>query len=90
MSIHRPDGRERAGERFEYFMVRVTRVEGDPDRVSGMIERLGSGEKRSFDTGEHLAQLVGAWSNDVNMTPGTGDRNAVRLGTDGSATPTGV
>jgi len=90
MSIHRPDGRERAGERFEYFMVRVTRFESDPDRMSGMIERLGSGEKRSFDTGEHLVQLVGAWSSDLNMTPGTDDRNAVRSGLDGSANPTGV
>ncbi|HEX7335588.1 MAG TPA: hypothetical protein VF252_00145 [Gemmatimonadales bacterium] len=90
MSIHTPEGRARAGERFEYFMVRVTRFEDDPDRVSGMIERLGSGEKQSFDTGEHLVQLVGAWSRDLNMTPGTDDRNAVRSGTDGSATPTGV
>ena len=90
MSNHSPDGRERAGERFEYFMVRVTRFEEHPDRVSGLIERLGSGEKRSFDTGEHLAQLVGAWSNDLNMTPETGDRNAVRSATDGSATPTGA
>ena len=90
MSIHRPNGREGAGERFEYFMVRVSRFDEDPDRVSGMIERLGSGEKRSFATGEHLVQLVGAWFSDLNMTPETDDRNAVRPETDGSATPTGV
>jgi hypothetical protein len=47
---------------FEYFVVRLSRSVSEPDRVSGLVERLGSGEKRSFSTGEHLLQLVTFWS----------------------------
>lgn len=53
-----PGGDGRA-ERFEYFMLRLTRSTLEPDRVTGLIELLGSGQKRTFDTGEQLVQLVG-------------------------------
>lgn len=50
------------GPGFEYFVVRLSRSSGEPARVSGLIERLGSGEKRCFNTGEHLLRLVTFWS----------------------------
>jgi hypothetical protein len=77
MTTHGPDGEGGASERFEYFMVRLTRSTLEPDRVAGLIERLGSGEKRSFDTGEQLVRLVGGgFALDLNMQPAAGDRNA--------------
>jgi hypothetical protein len=48
--------------RFDYFMVRLSRSAGSPDRVSGLVERLASGEKQRFETGEQLVQLVSSWS----------------------------
>jgi hypothetical protein len=47
---------------FQYFVLRLSRSGVEPNRVSGLIERLGSGEKRWFSTGEHLLRLVAAWS----------------------------
>jgi hypothetical protein len=48
-------------EQFDYFMVRVVRSADEPGRVAGQVERLGTGEKRAFGTGDQLAQLVAAW-----------------------------
>lgn len=77
--VHEPGEEGRVPERFEYFMVRLTRSAHEPDRLSGLIERLSSGEKRSFDTGEQLLQLVGSgFALDSNMQPGAGPRNAVQ------------
>jgi hypothetical protein len=60
----------RVPERFEYFMVRLTRFARQPDRLAGLVERLGTGEKRSFDTGEQLVRLVGGgFALDPNMHP---------------------
>ena len=47
---------------FDYFMVRLSRVANEPDRLSGLVERIGSGERRSFDTAEQLVDLVALWS----------------------------
>lgn len=86
MSIHQPDGDD-GTERFDYFMIRLSRSDREPDRVAGLVERLGSGEKRSFETGEQLVLLVGGWAMpDLRVPPVTGDRNAVRAGT-GSSIP---
>jgi hypothetical protein len=75
---HEPDEEGGVAERFEYFMVRLTRSASEPDRVAGLVERLGSGQKRSFDTGEQLVQLVGGgFTLDLNMQSGIGDRNAM-------------
>ena len=54
---------ERGGalEQFDYFMVRVVRSAHKPERVAGQVERLGTGEKRAFGTGDQLAQLVATW-----------------------------
>jgi hypothetical protein len=47
---------------FDYFVVRVTRTAGPATRVSGLIERLGSGEKHWFYSGEQLTHLMALWS----------------------------
>lgn len=49
---------------FDYFVVRVSRSAGGPVRLSGLIERLGSGEKRWFYSGEQLTHLVTLWSHE--------------------------
>ena len=46
-----------------YFIVRVRRQPGTTlADVTGIVERLGSGEKRPFRTSAELAQLVEEWS----------------------------
>ena len=47
---------------YFYFVIRVSRSAAHPERVAGLVERLGSGEKRVFDTAEHLAALVSGWT----------------------------
>jgi hypothetical protein len=91
MTKSAPDGEGGVTERFEYYMVRLARSAGQPERVAGLVERLGSGEKRSFDTGEELVRLVGDWSVlDLNMQPAATDRNAVLPETTGSPFDTGA
>ena len=48
-------------ERLDYYMIRLTRREGDPDRVAGLVERLATGERRGFDTADQLVRLVRSW-----------------------------
>lgn len=63
-------------ERFEYFMIRLTRSDSHPERVAGMVERLDSGEKRSFSTGDQLLRTIGGWSPPIlNLQSATGPRN---------------
>jgi len=84
MSDQRPEGDDGTG-RFDYFMIRLSRTARQPDRVAGMVERLGSGEKRSFETGEQLVRLVGGWATPgFNMPIGADDGNAVPAEADGS------
>lgn len=47
-------------EEFDYFMIRIRRpAPGAPARtVSGVVERLGTGEKRSFESSEELLHFV--------------------------------
>jgi hypothetical protein len=47
---------------FDYYVVRLNRSPTQSTRLSGLIERLATGEKRWFDTGELLVQLVTLWS----------------------------
>lgn len=76
---HEHDEEGGVAERFEYFMVRLTRSASEPDRVAGLVERLGSGQKRSFDTGEELVRLVcRGFALGQNMHPASDDRNAMR------------
>jgi hypothetical protein len=71
----RGDGRVTAGcvcahsvgavDEFAYFMIRVRREAGKGARgspLTGVIERLGSGEKCAFEDAKELVQLVNAWS----------------------------
>jgi hypothetical protein len=52
-----------AEERVGYFMVRIRRLPTDPPgEVTGVVERLGSGEKRTFRTSSELARVVDDWS----------------------------
>ena len=46
---------------FEYYLVRVRRSTADLRQVTGHVERLGTGEKRRFGSGEDLVRLVAAW-----------------------------
>ena len=47
--------------RFEYFMLRVVRGEENPQAIAGQVERLGTGEKRRFESGGELLALVTGW-----------------------------
>lgn len=48
---------------FDYFMVRSQQRDGSPPRtLSGVIERLRTGEKRPFRTTEELLRLMEGWS----------------------------
>ncbi len=86
MSLHPPDdGHGTTSERFDYFMIRVTRSDNDRDRVSGLVERLGSGEKRSFETGDQLLRMVGGWfESSFKLQSPTGHRNAGGAGSTNS------
>jgi hypothetical protein len=76
MSPHPPESQGTTPERFEYFMIRLTRSDKDPERVAGLVERLGSGEKRSFETGDQLLRMVGGWfAFSTNLQPASGPRN---------------
>ena len=65
---------EKPSIRFRYYMIRVqtpanaTPADGSPE-LSGVVERLGSGEKRDFADGDELVRLVTAWS---EATPNMG------------------
>jgi hypothetical protein len=65
---------------FDYFMVRSRRAEGAaPDTLSGVIERLRTGEKRPFQTSQELVSLMEMWA-DVsgNIAPPVPSGNAPR------------
>jgi hypothetical protein len=47
---------------YDYFVVRLTRTDSEADRIRGLVERLGSGEKHPFETAEHLARLISRWT----------------------------
>jgi hypothetical protein len=49
-------------ERFDYFMLRLSRSEQEPGPITGLAELLRTGEKRRFETGEQLLHLIDEWS----------------------------
>lgn len=56
-----PEGEGRYTE-FSYFMIRVQRpVPARPATVSGLIERLGTGDKRQFFSERELLALLRTW-----------------------------
>ena len=75
MRTGRGDGRVTAGcaksrsvgavDEFAYFMIRVRRKAGkgsEPDPLSGVVERLGSGEKTEFEGPDQLIRLIANWA----------------------------
>jgi hypothetical protein len=59
----RPVPAPAAGLGLGYFIVRVRRLPGTAiGDVTGVVERLGTGEKRPFRNSEELAQVVAEWS----------------------------
>lgn len=49
-----------------HFMIRVTLPDDSGmGEVSGLVERLGTGEKQPFTSGEHLLRLVRDWPDPV-------------------------
>lgn len=77
MPDHEGKGETENVERFHYFMVRLSRLDADPKHFSGLIERLGSGEKRTFDDQDGLVHLFTTWSIYApNMPPSQTDHNS--------------
>lgn len=52
-------------ERFAHYMIRVSRRGPDHETLSGLVERLGSGEKERFETATELMRLLAAWPKDI-------------------------
>jgi cytochrome c2 len=52
---------------FRYFMLRL-RIRDEPaemtPRLTGVVERLGSGERRDFSSSEELVKVMEAWDAD--------------------------
>lgn len=54
---------------FTYFMVRLSAAQlGNEPRMTGVVERLVTGEKRSFATGAELIRLLDDWADVRNLT----------------------
>jgi hypothetical protein len=77
MATGKPPGESETMAGFDYFVVRVKRPSGSqPAQVAGLVELIGSGEKRPFDTAEHLVRLVTLWSETVSAAPPASAREA--------------
>jgi hypothetical protein len=51
---------------FGYFVLKMQRTApGDPPICAGVVERLGTAERRSFETAEELVRLLAAWLGDA-------------------------
>ena len=58
-------------DRFDYFMIRLSQRDRQPAAMAGQVERMGTGEKRSFETGQELLDLFAVWlSRHSNMESG--------------------
>jgi hypothetical protein len=68
---------EGAGDGVEYFMIRIhPHRTGNPPLLTGAIERLGTGEKLGFTSGEDLLRLLGSWPEPaakMHAEPGPGN-----------------
>ncbi|HEX5436537.1 MAG TPA: hypothetical protein VFW98_05240 [Gemmatimonadaceae bacterium] len=59
MSADSPnDSKEQEERVVAYFMLRVRQHRDDPTSLSGIIERLGTGTKQSFENGDELIRLL--------------------------------
>jgi hypothetical protein len=79
-------------EASDYFMIRVQRAGVvEAPAVAGVVERLATGEKRSFQSGDELLRLVTDWPGAIpKMLPDVTAGNAASSRhPDASATHTG-
>ena len=64
-----PVGRP-APESFAYFTVRLRHTDGVEDEpLAGLIERLGTGEKRTFEDARELVELLRLWQAGKRRSP---------------------
>jgi len=67
------DGAATAGA-VEHFMIRVhPDRSAEPPRISGVIERLGTGEKLTFAGAAELIRLLGSWPEPTSKMQVAGD-----------------
>jgi hypothetical protein len=68
-------------DHFSYFMLRLQRSEAADAAsvVTGIVQQLSTGEKRTFDDADELLALLLAWSHPrpPKLEPGAGESNAV-------------
>jgi hypothetical protein len=63
MTIRQPESNEADAPGLGYFVVRVRRLPGTAlGDVTGVVERLGTGEKRPFRSSAELSQIIEEWS----------------------------
>ena len=55
-----PPSPDEIPDRFHYFMLRL-HSRGADSPVTGTVERLGTGEKRTFETAESLIDVLRTW-----------------------------
>ena len=57
----------------EYFMIRVhPDRSAEPPHISGVIERLGTGEKLTFAGADELVRLLGCWPEPISKMQAAG------------------
>jgi hypothetical protein len=53
-------------DEFSYYTIRIRRSspsdQPEPPPLTGVVERLGAGEKQSFADGAELLRLLSAWA----------------------------
>jgi hypothetical protein len=55
---------------FAYFILRMRRASPtDSQGFSGVVERLGTGDKRSFESGDELLRLLNSLARDGGKMP---------------------
>ncbi len=69
---------------FAYYVVRVrVSAPDEPFSVAGVVERLGTGRKHSFQEGQELLRLLADWYASTKMPPAaeTGNESSENRGT---------
>ena len=52
---------------FGYFVLKLKLAPaGEPHACAGIIERLGTAERRNFENAEELLRLLADWASDVS------------------------